>query len=113
MYLYLIDFDININFNVYFSIQKSATSSAASILDSLALTMVSTTPDEQSQVFMVLGEDVSKSVVSQIHSKLMDTFLGSVTCIKELLPHHVIRLLSVVDHAQRRSEICGLSGESS
>ncbi len=33
-------------------------------MDNLALTMVSTTPDEQSQVFMVLGEDVSKSVVS-------------------------------------------------
>ena len=32
--------------------------------EAFGLTMVSTTPDEQSQVFMVLGQDVSKSVVS-------------------------------------------------
>ena len=29
------------------------------------LPLVTTTPDEQSQVFMVMGEDVSKSVVSK------------------------------------------------
>ena len=33
------------------------------MLDGLGLLMVSTTPDEHSQVFMVMGEDVSKSVV--------------------------------------------------
>ena len=44
----------------------SATSDAGSMVEGFGLTMVSTTPDEQSQVFMVLGEDVSKSVVSSI-----------------------------------------------
>ena len=44
----------------------SATSDAGSMVEGFGLTMVSTTPDEQSQVFMVLGEDVSKSVVSFI-----------------------------------------------
>ena len=29
------------------------------------LPLVTTTPDEQSQVFMVMGEDVSKGVVSR------------------------------------------------
>ena len=29
------------------------------------LPLDTTTPDEQSQVFMVMGEDISKSVVSQ------------------------------------------------
>lgn len=34
------------------------------MLETHTLTMVSTTPDQQSQVFMILGEDVSTSVVS-------------------------------------------------
>ena len=46
------------------SSQISGTSEAGSMAEAFGLTMVSTTPDEQSQVFMVLGQDVSKSVVS-------------------------------------------------
>ena len=44
--------------------QRSGTySDVSSVADGLSL--VTTTPDEQSQVFMVMGEDVSKSVVSE------------------------------------------------
>ena len=45
--------------------QRSGTSDAdaTSVVDGIGFSMVSTTPDEQSQVFMVMGEDVSKSVV--------------------------------------------------
>ena len=50
---------------VFLLVQKSATSDAASVVEGIGLSLVSTTPDEQSQVFMVLGEDVSKSVVSE------------------------------------------------
>ena len=49
---------------IFLFIQVSATSDAGSMVEGFGLSMVSTTPDEQSQVFMVLGEDVSKSVVS-------------------------------------------------
>ena len=46
------------------SVQRSGTySDASSVTEGLPL--VTTTPDEQSQVFMVMGEDVSKSVVSE------------------------------------------------
>ena len=51
----------------HFLFQMSATSDAGSMGEGFGLSMVSTTPDEQSQVFMVLGEDVSKSVVSSCH----------------------------------------------
>ena len=49
--------------------QRSGTySDVSSVADGLPL--VTTTPDEQSQVFMVMGEDVSKGVVSRVKSEL-------------------------------------------
>ena len=46
------------------NLQRSGTySDASSVTEGLPL--VTTTPDEQSQVFMVMGEDVSKGVVSR------------------------------------------------
>ena len=50
-------------FCLKFVLQRSGTySDVSSVGDGLPL--VTTTPDEQSQVFMVMGEDVSKRVVS-------------------------------------------------
>ena len=46
------------------SLQRSGTYSDVSSVGEL-LPLVTTTPDEQSQVFMVMGQDVSKSVVSK------------------------------------------------
>ena len=54
--------------SVCLCLQKSAgTSDVGSVGENL-LSLVSTVPDEQSQVFMVLDEDVSKSVVRGHHS---------------------------------------------
>ena len=61
-------------------IQVSAASDAGSMGEGFGLSMVSTTPDEQSQVFMVLEEAVSKSVVS-LEVSLMPSYHAYDTCV--------------------------------